>query len=82
MPMAITPLIPGDEDTKFMLSQLLLTILALAVPNGAKGPGFGFSGFSPPSPVQEVQFFDSRDRVDVEAVDAPRRCRVAISFWR
>lgn len=73
MPMAITPLIPGDEDTKFMLSQLLLTILALAVPNGAKGPGFGFSGFSPPSPVQEVQFFDSRDRVDVEAVlDAPK----------
>ena len=53
-----------------MLSQLLLTILALAVPNGAKGPDLVFR--ISPSPVQEVQFFDSRDRVDVEAVGCPK----------
>ncbi len=55
-----------------MLSTLLLTLLALAGPADTDGPGFGFSGFTPPSAVQEVQFFDSRDRVDVEAIPDAR----------
>ena len=51
-----------------MLSKLLLTLLAFAGPNDSNGPGFGFSGFSPPVAEKQAEFFDSRDRVKVEAI--------------
>ena len=52
-----------------MLTTLLLTILSFAGPaDNIQVPGLGSPLFAPQAPASETQFYDSRDRVRVEAI--------------